>query len=118
MANEYNWGMNPFENTLLEIIIRGGDIATKKNKAAIYDIFKYILQIYLKNKNDVVYLDFEINNKNDYNKVIGNNIITALWLSGLMPEDISSLIGKNEFIADNIRYTFDNVKKILKQEII
>lgn len=118
MANEYNWGINPFENALLDIIIKGGNIGSKNNKDTIVDIFKYILSLYLKNIKDMVYLDFEIINNRGYYKVIGNNFITALWLSGIIPENTTSVIESNEYAYDGYHYSFDYIKKELKYKLI
>jgi hypothetical protein len=118
MANQYKWGINPFQDTLLDIMLRGGDIGVPKNRDAIIDIFKYILELYLINKKDIIYLDFDIENKNGYYVVIGNNFITALWLSGIIPDESLEVLKANEFNFDGFRYTFDKKNKILKTEII
>lgn len=113
MANHYRFNINPFSDILLEIIINGGDISSKKNEESIFDIFKYILELYLENVNDVVYLDYSIKNRDGHYTIIGNNIITALWLSGIIPDDTLTIINENEYLTDSYRYTFDEKKKIL-----
>jgi len=118
MADQYKWGLNPFNDSLLEIMIRGGDIAANNNRDAIIDIFKYILQLYLINKKDIIYLDFEIKDKKGYCSIIGNNIISALWLSGVIPANSLKVMESNEFSSHEYKYTFDNIKKNLKCEII
>jgi hypothetical protein len=118
MANQYKWDINPFSDSLLEIMIRGGNIVHKDNKKIIFDIFKYILELYLKNEKDIIYLDFQIVNKVEYYTVVGNNIISALWLSGIMPDDSLSVMEKNEFTTKDYRYTFDYKSKKLKYESI
>jgi len=118
MANHYRWNINPFSDILLEILIKGGDIATKMNEETILDIFKYILELYLENANDIAYLDYSIKNRNGYHTIVGNNLITALWLSGILPTDTQSIIDENEYSTENYKYTFDSKKKILKYELI
>ena len=113
MANQYKWNINPFSDSLLDIMIKGGDIGHKDNSDIIFDIFKYIVHLYIINKNDIKYLDFEIKNKNEYYTVIGNNIISALWLSGVMPDNSLLVLEKNEFTTKEYKYTFDKKNKKL-----
>ena len=116
MANEYIWGLNPFQDALIDIIFKGGDIGSKKNIDTIYDVFKYILQFHIKDRNDMLYLDFDIEGDGDYYKVVGNNMIAALWLSGIIPENPISVLKTNEYYFDDKKFIFNSKTKVLKYE--
>jgi len=104
---------NPFENFLLQLILRGVTVWTKKNKIEIYEIFSNFLRNVLNNEADVIYLDLDIKNINGHIKVIGNNAISAIWLSGILPDDIQTIIDNDKFIVGDYEYTYDRKKKLL-----
>jgi hypothetical protein len=115
MGIKYTWNKNnPFHDFLFKAIIIGVDVANKKSRGDIVAAFTYILKNYLENESDVVYLDFDIINDDGYVKVIGNNAISALWLSGIIPNDISSVLKSNTLIIGNREYKYNKKTKQLK----
>ena len=104
---------NPFESFLLQSILQGVTVWTKKNKIGIHEIFSNFLRNVLENEADAIYLDFDIKNTNGHIKVIGNNAITAFWLSGIIPTDTQSVIDNDKFVVGDLEYTYDRKKKIL-----
>jgi hypothetical protein len=113
MGSYYEWGRNPVRDSLLQMIEIGVDISDKQYKKELNQIFVYILENHLKNHEDLVYLDFKIKKIDKYYKLIGNNIVSALWLSGILPRNPTLVFDKNECCVGNITYTFDKKKKIL-----
>jgi hypothetical protein len=117
MGSEYLWGQNPMQDTLLQMIALGVDVSDKQFKEELNTIFTMILENLLKSREDLVYLDFKIKRTDTQFQVIGNNIISALWLSGILPKNPTAVYSNNEcHIADTI-YTFDKRKKILIKTI-
>ena len=113
MGSKYEWGYNPVRDSLLQMIEIGVDISDKQFKRELNQIFMYILENHLKNQEDMVYLDFKIKKINKHYKLIGNNIVSALWFSGIMPHNPTVVFDKNECHVGNITYSFDKKKKIL-----
>ena len=106
MANLYLWGINPFQDILLESIMQSIDISNKDIKNDIDIKFMSILKYVVKNENDIVYLNFDVINNNEYFKVRGNNIISALWLSGIIPDNIETIMTNNRFKIKNREYHY------------
>ena len=117
MATIYRYNKNPFSDLLLKSIIYGVDISDKNTKLEINNTFIYILKNVLENEQDTIHLDFEITNKDNYFKVIGKNAISALWLSGILPPNVSDTF-KNPIILGNRKYIFNKKNKTLKYTII
>lgn len=117
MATIYRYNLNPFTDLLLKAMIYGVDISNKKTKQELNNSFTYILKNVLENEEDIVYLDFEISNNNNYFKVTGKNAISSLWLSGILPPNIQNTFN-NSFIIGNRKYRFNKKTKILTYSII
>ena len=113
MASSYKLGNNLVQDFLMQSIIHGVDLLNKKNKADIYSTIVYILQYMLENPKELVYLDFDIVGNKENIKVVGNNSISAIWLSGIFPDDIDSIVGKNRFQIGNRLYRYNKKTKIL-----
>jgi hypothetical protein len=118
MGKIYNWEVNPFRDYLLTMVMMDIDISDKKIKNEINTYFTFILENLLMNGNDAVHLDFEIINIGNHFKVSGNNSVSAMWLSGLIPNDTESALKNNTFIVKNKRYVFDVQTKELTYTII
>ena len=107
MGSLHKWNKNPFQDFLLKSIIFDADISDKKLREDIYNAFVYFLQNVLDDENDIVHLDFKITSKNDYFKVIGNNAITAVWLSGMFPKRTEQVLKNNTFVIGKRKYTYN-----------
>lgn len=118
MGNNYTWGLNPVRDTLLQMIAIGVDISDRQFKSELNTIFSLIIENHLKNREDLVYLDFKVKKTDMHFKVIGNNIVSALWLSGMMPRNPTAVYEKNECHIGGKTYTFDKKKKILISSIV
>lgn len=113
MASKYVTGYNPVQDFLFQSMLYGVDILDKKNFVDIQSAIVYILQNVLKNENDVIHLDFEIKGNKNYIKLIGKNIITALWLSGVFPQNVDEILNKNKYVIDNISINYNKKTKKL-----
>ena len=118
MGNEYRWGINPFQDFLLNSIMYDVDISNKLTKRDIDTAFKYILENILINTDEIIYLDFEIIRKENHFKVRGKNSISALWLSGFIPSDATLIIKNNAFIIGDKKYQYNKKTKELTYIII
>jgi hypothetical protein len=119
MGSKYEWNKNnPFHDFLFKAIMIGIDVADKKSRNDITAAFTYILKNYLENESDIVYLDFDIINNDGHIKIIGNNAISALWLSGIIPNDVSTALKNNTLIIGNREYKYNKKTKQLKYSII
>jgi len=119
MANEYEWEVNPFQDFLLTSLMYGADVTDKELEAEIFVAFSSILgYIAPYSENEIELLDFKITKRKDKFKVIGNNFISALWLSGIFPENPNDLNYTNEIIVDKIKYKFNyNTNKLTYKPI-
>ena len=118
MGSSYNWGINPFQDYLFRSILFDIDISNKKIEVDIYVEFITILEYFLSNNKYINYLDFEIKDNNDYYKIIGKNVISALWISGIFPKSPASVLKTNEFVLEDIKYKFNpKTNKLIHQLI-
>jgi hypothetical protein len=118
MGSEYIYNRNPFRDFLLDSIITDIDISTKAAKRDIDGAFKYILGNILINRDEIVYLDFEIKKNEEYYILKGKNAISALWLSGFFPTDGSKIIKSTTFIIGNRKYVFNKKTNELTYTLI
>ncbi len=107
MGSRYEWFVNPFQDFLFHAIIIGVNVSNMKVKEDINSAFVFILEKHLINKNDVIYLDFDVINKDGYFKLIGMNSISALWLSGIIPNDTSLVLANNTFVLGDREYHYN-----------
>ena len=114
MATTYIWDINPIQDILMKMLLSNVDISLGEEKQEIYNIFTYLLENFLKNKNDLIYLDFDIKKRKNFYKLIPNNLLSGLWFLGYFPDNPNQIIQKNEFTFDNKKYSFNNKTKILK----
>ena len=117
MASSYKLGNNLVQDFLMQSIIHGVDLLNKKNKADIYSTIVYILQYMLENPKELVYLDFDIVGNKENIKVVGNNSISAIWLSGIFPDDINIVLNKSRFKIGNRLYQYNKKTKTLTYKI-
>lgn len=116
MGNRYVVGYNPFQDFLMHLMIYGVDLSNKKIKNDIHTAFSSILQNILDNPNDVVYLDFDIVGDENYIKIVGENSLSALWLSGIFPQNVDFILKNKSFKIGNRLYKYN--KKVLTYTII
>lgn len=118
MGSIYSWNTNPFQDFLFRSLLYGTDIADKKFEADIYVGIGTILEYFVGDEKDFEILDFEIKKKNDYFRVVGKNAMSALWLSGIFPNDPKKVMETNEFVVDNMKYKYDIKSKKLTYRLI
>ena len=122
MGKEYNWNYNPFQDFLFGSIMDGVDIADKEVETEIFVSFFTILEYYIPKKSENQHLDYNIKKRNGKFKVIANNSVTALWLSGIFPEDSQKVLDDNEYVdkydGETIKYKFNiKTKKLTYKSI-
>jgi len=115
MGSLYTYGINPFYDILMVILITDGKTAKKINKNEIRDSFISILEQILENSDNVKYLDFDIVKRGYKYKIVGNNMISALWISGIFIRnvDIPYVLKNNSCTINDTYYVFDPKKKKL-----
>ena len=118
MASKYEYHNNPIQDFFIENLLNDVDISKKKNFEDIQKNLSLFIEQYLDEENDIVYLDFSIKkDKFDGFKIIPNNIITALWFSGIIPTDTNGVLKANKFVFDDKQYTFNKKTKVLTTKI-
>lgn len=117
MATEYEWGKNIIQDTLVKMMYDGIDVSDIKFRQDLYFIFGSIIEDKLKNHEDLTYMDFTIKQKGILTKVIGNNIVSALWLSGIIPDNPTAVHEENRCYVGNRKYTFNKKNKTLKYSL-
>ena len=119
MANKYEWDKNPISDFFLQNLINDIDISKKKNFDDIRENLSSFIEYFLEEENDIVYLDFSIK-KDKFGgfNIVANNIVTALWFSGIIPRDTNDVLNKNKFEFDNKKYTFNKKTKVLTTKTI
>lgn len=117
MINDDKLNENPIRDFLFQLMILDYDITHDEMKDTIYNTIIYILQEM--NVKSIEYLDYKIKKiKNEHIKVVANNIITALWFSGIFPLDPDKIYKKNEMIYNDKQIKFNNkTKKLLWKKI-
>ena len=118
MARTYKAGENVFQDFLFTSLMHGGEIGKKELQQDIYVSFANVLDHVNGNRIDSQHLDFEIREKNGYFKVIGNNIISALWLSAIFPENPNKVLADNEYVVGHYRFTYKKKKRKLKYKLM
>jgi len=113
MGKIYKWNLNPFRDFLFTSMMYGTNIADKEFEADIYTGISMILNNFVSENDSREFLDFTIKGNDEYYKVIGNNIVVALWLSGIFPANPRQVIKTNEFFLDDIKYKFNPKTKML-----
>lgn len=117
MANNYEWGNNIFSDVLLTSILNGAEINDSNLKPQLYDIFSQIVEQITKNQKDIIYLDFDIKLNGIKYKLVANNFITALWFSGIFPENIYNLLDKTEYKNKFGQYSYNKKTKKITVKI-
>ena len=110
MADEYVYGINPFNDVLVEMVRAGIDLKSKKTKFEINESFKYILENVLEDEKISVHLKFDIVDDNGWCKLIGKNSISALWLSGVFISDVDLILNNTRFVIGDRKYVYNKKK--------
>jgi len=118
MGKKYERGKLGFQDYFVNLLMNDFDISNKEIKEEIYSIFKESLLYTLYDENHINYLDFDIKKKDIEYTIIPNNIITALWLTGIIPTDNDKVMNDNYFHYKNIKYIFNKKEKKLKKKKI
>lgn len=118
MGSSYVWGENPFQDFLIDLINNDVDISLKENFGEIYGGFIAILKYYVDDVDVIKHLDFKVIKSEESYCVIGENILSSLWISGIMPTDPHLVLKNNVCYVEKNKYVFDNLKKKLVVTII
>ncbi len=118
MASKYITGFNPIQDFLFQSMIYGVDLSNKKQFKDIQSSIIFILQNVLENQKDIIHLDFQIKGSKNQIKVVGKNMITALWLSGVFPQNIDEILINNKYDFDDISFEYNVKTKKLTYTII
>lgn len=113
MAKYYKFNENILQDALFENLLNNIDISTKNFQENLKKDIESFLKKILKDETFIKNLDFNIVNDDNYYRVIANNLITALWFSGIFPLNIGEIIIKKIFIHEDKIYEFDKKNNIL-----
>lgn len=118
MENKYEWNENLFRDLLFMGINKDLDIASEEYKQDVHDGFVELLNLYGYEEADMAYLDYKIINNNEHYKVQTNNFITALWFSGVFPEDVELILKATELIIGDKKYKFNKKTKKISVHLL
>ena len=107
MASDYIWNINPFQDYILASITQGIDVTDKEIESDIFVVFSSMLAYMVGESSGIELLDFEIKKRKDKITVTGKNVLSALWLSGIYPENPRRVMNTNEYKIKNIKYKFN-----------
>lgn len=99
---------NPIMNYFIDLIINDVDISNLSDNNIIQEIKIILLSLGVK-EDELTYLNFSVGVNNVKYKIIPHNIITALWFSGLNPQDKETTHKYNQFKYNGKIYTYDNM---------
>ena len=118
MGRIYQSNINPFQDFLFMSMLHGVDLAKKEFEEDIYVGFVQILEYIVQDKNDTQHLDFEIKGKDGYYKIVANNAVSALWLSGIFPKNTKMVINSNEYVIEDLKYKYNPKTKKLTYQFV
>lgn len=114
MASKYIWGWSPINDFLTGLILTGNDLTNSKLKYEIDVECAKLLVPYLNNPKDVVHLDFQIATDGVNIVVLGNNMISALWLIGIIPDNTNNILNAKQLVVNrNTIINYDKETKLL-----
>jgi len=113
MGSKYVYNINPFRDYLIESLKYNFDISKNEMKLEIDASFRFILKNVLNDEKEAVHLDFEIIRENFVYRVVGKNPPSALWLSGIMVENVETLLDATEFTIEDRKYKYDKKRNKL-----
>jgi len=118
MGRIYESDINPFQDFLFTSMIHGIDLTKKEFEEDIYVGFVQILEYIVQDKYDTQHLDFEIKGKDGYYKVVANNVVSALWLSGIFPKNTKMVMNSSEYVIEDLKYKYNPKTKKLTYQFI
>ena len=114
MGKKYSWEVNPIRDYFIRLVDGGVDLSDKEIQKNIFNTLTNMLEYILNMPEDATYLDFNIKiNQKKYYKIIANNMLSALWLSGIFVGNIDNLIVKNKLKINKTEYSYNPQTKRL-----
>ena len=114
MGSSYEFGNNILCDFLLQLQLLGNDITHKDYQEGILENSMYLLQGIGVPYDDLQYLDFGLKSESPAHvRVLAYNIVSALWFSGIFPENCEVAYLNNSTVIGGIRYKFNKKTKRL-----
>lgn len=114
MGSKYEYNKNLFTDLFVEILLQNKtDITDKAVQIDIKNILINFAKSYVPEE-ELLNFDFEIKKRKHGIVVVASNFSSALFLSGIIPENFKSINNKKELEFKDNLYTFDPLKKKLK----
>lgn len=113
MASNYEWGINPFRDFLMSSLEYDVDISDKEIETDVYIGFTTILKYFNYDEKYEKFLDYEIRKDDICFRLVPQNALTALWVSGIMPKNPDDILNNNKFEIGNREYKFNRKTKRL-----
>jgi len=113
MGREYSWGENPFRDYLIRLAGTEVDISKENVKKDIFSIFSYILENLIDKPSDTTHLSFDIKKNKEYYKISADNILSALWLTGIFVSSTKDMLKNNRIMLEGQEYVYDEKTKKL-----
>ena len=119
MINDSQVNESPIRDFFFQLMMLEYDLSEEEMINSLYSTIHYMLEQMDVGTDPMEYLDFNIKKKDmNYLKVIANNIVTALWFTGIIPLNPDSVYENNEMRYNGKLYKFNNKTKKLTWKII
>lgn len=113
MGSKYLFGENVFSDIFMYTILNRFDLNDQEVQDNLKNNIENILLEINIDPDDLKFLDYNINIDDVYHKIIPNNIVTAMWLSGFIFNDIKKIYVENSFTYKDKIYSFNKKTKEL-----
>ncbi len=98
----------------VDISLHGFDFSDEESFKYIYDTMVYLIEPTLVDKNDLKFFNFKIEVNHDiFIRIVPENIITAMWFCGILPNDVKKTMSDNYLKHGNKTYRFDKKRGLL-----
>jgi len=114
MGSRYEFGENILQDFLFQLQINDNDITHKDFQEGIMENSMFLLEGIGVHYEDLQYLDFGLKKEGVGSvRVMPCNIVTALWFSGIFPENCEVAFLNNSAVIGGLKYKFNKKTKRL-----
>ena len=115
MGDNYKWGDNPVQDFLFQLLLLGNDLTHSELEDGITENIAMILTYMgIKPGEITQYLEYKIKkDKGIHFRVMPNNIVSAMWFTGIVPENSETVFLNNSAVYKGNKFKFNKKTKRL-----